>query len=128
MSDDHVTHWQDYPDIASILDSQARLKCQKLFEELESLTVSSKVLLERIDEIKQELEPYQQVLDAPGIRYGQLVYTCEQIDGRRTLSPTALMEQGVAKDMIDSSYVMGKPYSRRTFRRMKEGGVVGEED
>lgn len=119
MPDDPV--YPIYPDISSIIDRADRRHCQALFEELCSLTITAKVTAERIDEIKRELDHFQYMVDAPGIQHGGYVYTHEDLDGRRTLNPTALMENGVPKAVIDASYTKGKPYERRTFRLIGEG-------
>lgn len=117
MPDDPI----QYPDISSILDRAERRHCQALFEELCALTITEKVTKERIDEVKRELDTYQETLDAPGIQHSGYVYSCQQLAGRRTLNETLLMSNGCPKDVIDQSYTTGKPYERRTFRLVSEG-------
>ncbi len=122
-----------YPDISLILDNVDRHHCQELFDELCALTVTKNVAQERIDEVKLELDRYQDILDAKGIQHNGYVYTHEcYAEGRRSLSPLMLMEQyGVSKAVIDACYVRGKPYERRTLRPLSEGKEVkkgGPED
>ncbi len=105
-----------YPDTSSIIDHAERRHCQELFEELSALTITAQVTKERIDEIKLELDTYQFMVDATGIQHNGYVYSCQQVPGRKTLDATLLMAHGCPKDVIDSSYRVGEPYSRRSFR------------
>ncbi len=117
-----------YPETDAILDSAERARCIDLFEELEALKESIKVQKEREEEIEKELDHYQYMVDAPGIRHGLLTYSCQQVKGRRMLSQDRLMEAGVSRQVIDDCYVAGKPHERRVFRRIVEKeGLTHEE-
>ncbi len=97
-----------------------------LFEELQSLAITYQVTKERMDEIKRELDQFQYMVDAAGIQHNGYVYTREDLEGRRKLSPTLLMEYaGISKQLIDACYVKGEPYSRRCFRKLGEKSEEG---
>jgi hypothetical protein len=113
-------NYASFPQTEYILDNKARAECEALFEELEVLQASIDVQQDRAEEIKRQLDRYQFMVDGPGIRYGQLTYSVADLKGRRSLSEALLMGNGVTKDVIDASYKAGKPYQRRTFKRIEE--------
>ncbi len=119
MANEAVKEPIEYPDADAILDRARRAECKSLFIELESLIVSIKTLEERVEEIKVTLEQFQYMVDGPGIRYGNHVYSSQQLEGRQTLDETLLMSAGVSKEVINDCYKIGKPYTRRTFRKEK---------
>lgn len=121
MPDDPKLNYAALPDADLILDRAQRAKCKSLFLEMESLVVSAETIEARMEEIKLELEAYQFMLDAPGIRSGLWAYSCQHHKGRKTLNKEELMMRGVGKDIIDASMKLGKPYEQRTFKRVKEG-------
>lgn len=108
--------------LISCLPSADFQRAKSLLEEMDEVQSLKDMVLEREEEIKQELEQIQQRAPAAvrGLRWGQLCFAAEERDGRKTLSVDLLVEHGVDPRVIQASYKQGSKFMERTFRRLND--------
>lgn len=128
--------YADLP-LISLFPKPQMKTAESLLEELDELKNTKAAVESREEEIKAELEQLQR--NAPlvggeairGFRFGDLCFAATPSNGRRTLSPELLVQNGVDPDVIKASYKPGKTGGvRRNFKRLGEAddGGGGEWD
>jgi hypothetical protein len=110
------TGYDTLPTTEAILDRRKQAECRLLFEEMAALVVQMEALGDRMEEIKLELEQFQYMVDAPGLRHENYVFSATEVAGRKTLDKIMLQQNGVAKEVIDMSYKKAESHMRRVFK------------
>jgi len=113
---DEGTHYDGLPTTEAILDRRKQAECRLLFEEMAALVVQMEALGDRMEEIKLELEQFQYMVDAPGIRHENYVFSAHEVAGRKTLDKILLQQNGVSKEIIEASMRKAESHMRRLFR------------
>lgn len=104
--------------LISKLPSKEMKESAALLEELEAAAEMRATAEAREEEIKTRLGQLQEGAGLSGLRYGNVCFYQQQMDGRKTLSPELLIENGVGVEVIERCYKQGKPYYTRNFRRL----------
>ncbi len=110
------TGYDALPTTEAILDRRKQAECRLLFEEMAALIVQMEALGDRMEEIKLELEQFQYMVDAPGIRHENYVFSATEVAGRKTLDKILLQQNGVSKAIIEASQKQAESHIRRMFR------------
>lgn len=111
-------NYKDLPEVTETkgINKKDAAIIKELLSEYDSIQEIVELNQFLLDEIKMELQDYQG--SHPGLRSGPLVFVARETAGRKTLSTTALMMNGVTKATLDASYKVGKPYVTRTFKNL----------
>lgn len=102
------------------LDTETRQRVIALLESLDQLTTEKGKILDREDDLKNELASIQKIKVKNGFRHGLLCFTAQSVAGRRTLDKELLLENGCPAVTIAQSYKTGAPSIRRVFAKIEE--------
>lgn len=107
------------PSVAE-LPTEPRQRTIALLESLDQLLIEKAKIMSREDDLKEELERLQKATKVPGFRHGLLCFVAQTVAGRKTLDKELLLENGCPALVIATSYKIGAPYTRCTFKRLPE--------
>ncbi len=110
------TIYNELPTTEAILDKKKQAECRLLFEEMAALLIQMQAIEDRMEEIKMDLEQFQYMVDAPGLRHENYVFTAHEVAGRKTLDKILLQQNGVSKEVIEASSRQAESHMRRMFR------------
>ncbi len=112
----------EYAKLPTVTDlgTETRQRVITLLETLDQVTAEKAKLVDREDDLKQELVKLQKETGRVGFRYGWLCFVAQPVAGRKTLDKMALIENGVPAATIAASYKEGEPGTRCTFKRLPE--------
>ena len=112
------------PPVSDLEDKKQRQRVIALLETLDQVVAKRQEMEEAEEKCKQELEQLQRASQRAGFRYGWLCYTAQDCKGRAGFDAERakwlLLEHGVPQMEINSLSKEGKPYVRRTFKRLPE--------
>ena len=107
------------PHISALKNNNTQRKAQDLMEEANFLRESIEPLSDRFREILDELQNIQTRNHLDGLRCGLTAFRYTETKGRRTLNRDLLIENGVPPKVIESSYKVGEPGTKREFKLLK---------
>ncbi len=102
------------------LDTETRQRVTALLESLDQLITEKRKLLDKEDDLKNELSSLQKSKGKSGFRHGSLCFVAQSVAGRKTLDKELLLENGCSAAVIAMSYKTGAPSTRCTFKRLTE--------
>ncbi len=103
------------------LETEPRQRVIALLESLDLVVREKEKLLDKEDDIKNELQRLQRETERPGFRHGLLCFVSQPVAGRKTLDKGMLLENGCEAVIIAKSYKTGAPSTRNTFKRLQVG-------
>lgn len=106
--------------IVADLDTEPRQRVIALLESLDQITLEKGKILDREDDIKNELQRLQEQTGRGGFRHGWLCFVSQPVAGRKTLDKGLLLENGCTAQIIKDSYKVGGTSVRNTFKRLPE--------